>query len=242
VGSLTFTDQTKVFDSVQPPVPMTKTLADLQVLVDGQAAPIHFVSPKQINYFIPWSTPSSGFADVIVLKPSTGQIIASTSLQMDVASPGLFTRDATGAGQIAAVIGTNDGKVWCNGPDAPPAGVCTGGFRGVAPGEELSLYGTGQGFISGAPADGDITPGALSTDKPRVFIDGVSKNGGYLDDSDVTYSGLGPFQIGVWQVNVRIPDTPIGPAPGVHAIILQHKGIFSILQGMKPTTIVVKAK
>ncbi len=189
-------EETKVFDELPNPIPMPKELADVQVLINDQPAPLHFVSPRQINFFMPMNAPTSGTVDVLVTRPSTGQVFASGALRMDVASPGLFTANASGSGQLAAL--NQDSSV--NSPSNP------------APrGSVVQLFGTGQGFVPGAPPDGD-TPGGrqiLTEEKARVFI-GTD----FVPDSDVTYSGLAPNLIGVWQINFRIPSR-VAPGPAV---------------------------
>ena len=79
---------------------MPKNLVDIQVLVNGQQAPLYYVSPGQINMLVPENAPTSGTAEVDVVRTSTGQILGSYTVSMDVASPGLFLRGAT---QVAAL-------------------------------------------------------------------------------------------------------------------------------------------
>jgi len=79
-----------VFDQVPNPIPMASVLGDIQVLVNNVPSPIHFISPRQINFLIPKATPSSGDVDVTITQKSTGQIVATTSMSM--------------AGRIAGVL------------------------------------------------------------------------------------------------------------------------------------------
>jgi len=187
---------------------MPKRLADIEVLVNEEAVPLHFVSPGQINFLMPMNAPTSGTVSVLVQRPSSGQILGYGVLRMDVASPGLFTANASGSGQLAAL--NQDNTV--NGPgNAAPRGSV------------VQLFATGAGFIPGAPPDGE-TPGGrqiLTPEKPRVFI-GTD----FVPDSDVLYSGLAPGLIGVWQINFRIPDrVPPGNAVLVY---VQYKDIPSM--------------
>ncbi len=201
-------DETRVFDQEPNPIPMPRQLADVQVLVNDEPVPLHFVSPTQINFLMPMNAPSSGTVNVLVQRPSTGQILGFGALQMAAASPGLFTAAATGSGQLAAL--NQDNTV--NGAGNP-----------AARGSIVQLFATGAGFIPGAPPDGD-TPGGrqiLTPEKPRVFI-GTD----FVPDSDVVYSGLAPGLIGVWQINFRIPDRV---APGNAVLVyVQYRDIPSM--------------
>jgi uncharacterized protein (TIGR03437 family) len=141
---------------------------------------------------------------------------------MDIASPAMFTRPPTGVGQIAA-INHADGQI--NSANNP-----------VRPGDAIQLFGTGAGHIPGAPPDGEVAQGIISTPvMPNVFV-----NSRWLNDYDpslILYSGLAPGLIGVWQVNIVIPDYV--PNSDNVLIIINMKDRFSVGQGMT-TTIAVR--
>jgi uncharacterized protein (TIGR03437 family) len=105
---------------------------------------------------------------------------------MNASIPGLFTQSATGSGTVAAL--NQDNTV--NGPTNP-----------AVQGSVLQIFGTGQGYIPGAPPDGTATPGPLSTPNAPFVIIGTER----VDGSAILYSGLAPGLVGVWQVNVQIP-------------------------------------
>jgi uncharacterized protein (TIGR03437 family) len=95
----------------------------------------------------------------------------------------------------------------------------------AAAGSYISIYATGQGFLQGAPPDGDIPrSGLVSTSvQPKVWI-----NACYVDDSSCTgetgvenveFSGLSPQFPGVWQINVRIPKNT-GPGSQIPIFIV----------------------
>jgi uncharacterized protein (TIGR03437 family) len=71
-------------------VPYPTVLADTQVLFNGQPAPLLLVSPGQINFMIPMSAPTSGTADVQVVRQSTGQILTDGLVAMNTVSPAVF--------------------------------------------------------------------------------------------------------------------------------------------------------
>jgi uncharacterized protein (TIGR03437 family) len=202
-GAAAFGTGTAAAQSVSP---LPQTLADTQVLFNGQPTPLYFVSPTQINFVVPMGkqpgdVPTSGTADLQVVHVSTGQVLAAGSVQMNVASPGIFQLDFTGLLRRAAVL-NEDGTV--NSPTNP-----------AARGSVIQIYGTGQGFTPGAPDDGNAAQSPVPTPGTPVVIINICK----VDDSactheppgNVKYSGLSAFP-GGWQINVRIPqNTPINP-------------------------------
>ena len=71
--------------------------------------------------------------------------------------------------------------------------------------------------------------------KPRVVINPAS---GFVPDEDVTYSGLAPGLVGVWQINVKIPKS-VPPGSSVPVFIV-YRDIASINTGQLNTTIAIK--
>jgi uncharacterized protein (TIGR03437 family) len=82
-------------------IPLPTALAGTVVKVNGEAAPLFFVSPNQINYLIPAGTPA-GIASVVVTS-GDGKVAAGT-VQIATAAPALFTADASGSGPLAAQL------------------------------------------------------------------------------------------------------------------------------------------
>lgn len=75
------------------------------------------------------------------------------------------------------------------------------------PGSLLTMFGTGFGPVNNQPATGlpatDFTSTTLNT--PTVTIGGIP--------AEVTFSGLAPGLVGVWQVTVKLPEgVTFGPA------------------------------
>jgi uncharacterized protein (TIGR03437 family) len=201
-----FGSETVVFNELPQPLPLPRQLGDVEVMVNGQAAPLFFVSPRQINLQVPNATPASGSAELMVQRRSTGQVLAAGAVPMSAVSPALFTIAASGTGQAAAV--NEDGTI--NGPTSP-----------ARPGTVISLYGTGAGLLPGGPADGEPATGIVETDeKPVVLLNNAS-----LEADSVLYSGAAPGFVGLWQINLRIPatQTPGNAIP----VTVQYKGVVS---------------
>ena len=193
-----FGDQTAAASAT----PWPTALADIQVLVNDVPTPVYYVSPGQINFLVPMNIPTSGTAEFQVVKVSLGQILASGSANLDRVAPALFSSNGSGSGQLAAL--NEDGTV--NGPT-----------NMVSRGKVIVLYGTGAGFVSGAPPDGTPATGALNTDAQppavRVLI-----GSDFVPDANILYSGLAPGFPGLWQLNVKIPDT-VAPNPSTVVVV-----------------------
>ncbi len=209
-------DTANAFD-VPNALPLPTTLADLQVTVNGTAAPLYYVGPAQINFAMPWNAPTNGTADVQVLKVSTGQLLAASQVPMNIVSPAIFVTASAGAGAKLAAAINQDGTV--NDATHP-----------AKPGEYISIYATGQGLVSSPPADGDIprnglvgAPGSLRVFIGSDYTDQISLQGSEqrsipgVDNNFIQFSGLSPAFPGMWQINVRIPQAT---APGAQTVRL----------------------
>jgi uncharacterized protein (TIGR03437 family) len=187
--------------------PIATTLGDVQVSVGGTTAPLLYASPSQINFQVPDATPVGGLEEIQVGRVSTGQVLASWLFQIDAESPGLFTVNGSGSGQVAAL--NQDGSL-NNGANPAKAGSI------------VTLYATGQGPISGMPVAGQVAEGLFATtETPQVFI-----NAGFVPPGDVQWSGLAPGFAGLWQINVKVPaDAP----PGDVVVFIIYGGVNSIL-------------
>ena len=197
-------------------VPISTVLGDVQVTVGGRPAPLTLVSTGQINFQVPSATPVGVVQEVQVDKVSTGQVLASWLFRIDAESPGLFTVDGSGSGQIAAV--NEDGSL-------------NNGAHPAKAGSVVTLYATGQGLLNTMPGDGQAGQGIVTTsDTPQVFI-----NSGFVPQEDVLFSGLAPGFAGLWQINVKIPGN-VPPADVI--VFISYGGINSILDpnGIRRTT------
>ena len=66
------------------------------------------------------------------------------------------------------------------------------------PGDTIAIYCTGLGPVSNPPAPGALASGSLTTSTPAVYIDGIQ--------GQVTFSGLSPGAVQLYQVNVVVPQ------------------------------------
>jgi len=179
--------------------PLPPSLAGTSVTINGTVAPLFYVSPTQINLQVPWSTQWFTFsytpASVVVTTPAG----SSTPVQVAVygSSPSFFSQDGSGCGQAAVLNLNPDGSVSVNSPS-----------NSAAPGDYISLYGTGIGLPMKSPADGTFSAGLA----PLQSQPGIDFGGNPVNVL-LPYAGLAPSLVGVDQINVQIPEgTPEGCA------------------------------
>lgn len=205
-------------EAVANTVPLPTVLADTEVQFNDVPIPLYYAGPGQINYLVPMNAPTSGRAEIVVLRKSTGQVVAAAPVQMGTVAPGFFTATATGRGQVAAL--NQDNTV--NGPT-----------NAIPRGQVIQMYGTGLGFVAGAPPDGTPTPSdrLYEGEKPDVFLNGLP-----VPAANVLFSGLAPGFVGVWQLNVRVPDNV--PPGNAISVLVRLRSVPS--QNQLGTTIAVR--
>jgi uncharacterized protein (TIGR03437 family) len=166
------------------------TEAGVSVLIGGIVAPLFVVTPGQINFQVPWQL--AGQTQTTLTVTSGDMTSAPITVPLASPAPGIFL--LTTAGQ-AAVLVANTTAI------AAPAGTFPGS-RPAQQGEYISIYCTGLGPVThepatGAPAAADtvsLTTGGSVT----VSVGGVN--------APVSFSGLAPGFLGLYQVNAQIPS------------------------------------
>lgn len=192
-------------------VPLPTLLADASLKLGSTLAPLFFVSPQQINFQVPWEwsgyTPSGLIANYV----TRGLAMVNIATY----APGIFTTTQTGSGQGAISI-TQTGEV------AAPSGSIPGrAARPAKRGEYLSIYCTGLGPVcwgglaTGAAASSEWL--CATTTTPTVAVGGVS--------ATVSFSGLAPGFVGLYQVNVQVPDN--APTGSAVSVVLTIGGVNS---------------
>ena len=189
-------------------LPLPTTLAGVTVEVNGIAAPLFFVSPLQINFQLPNQLEGQSEATLTVsVHGATGspQMVSLSSF-----GPGLFATNAAGSGQGAILIAATSEV-------AAPSGSIPGrAARPVNHGEFISIFCGGLGDVTNRPASGEAAssdPLSTTITNPTVTIGGIQ--------GAVNFSGLAPGFVGLYQVNVEVPEG-VEPGSEVLLVLLQN--------------------
>ncbi len=167
-------------------------LAETRVLFQGAPAPLLYVSKNQSSCVVPYA--SGALRSVMITVERNG--IAGPPFQARVtqSAPGLFTADASGRGQAAAL--NQDSSR--NGPDNP-----------AMAGSIVTVYLTGEGETDPPGIDGKPAGDPL----PEPVQDVTAEIGGL--PAAVHYAGGAPgFTAGLMQVNLQVPQA-VQPGPNV---------------------------
>jgi uncharacterized protein (TIGR03437 family) len=163
----------------------------VHVIVGGLAAGIYYVSPTQINFLVPSILLPGSTTVTVALNGIAGPTIP---VQIAAGAPAFFQLDTQ------SVIATR-----------PDASVVTAD-NPASPGDTLILYATGMGQVVPPLSDREVPLRALAIKQLsdlKVNIDGVP-----LDASFIAYAGVCPGFAGLYQVNLRLPDT-VNPNPEI---------------------------
>jgi uncharacterized protein (TIGR03437 family) len=149
------------------------------VWVNGSIAPVFYASPGQFNVQIPWEVTGMGSFNMIV-----------NGMPSNVVSRGVYTYspDVFMISAAQGAITHADGSLVSN---ASPATV----------NETVVVYATGLGPVSGAMVTGK--PASSTSLQPTTPQPATATLGGI--PATVSFSGLTPGFIGLYQVNVQVP-------------------------------------
>jgi uncharacterized protein (TIGR03437 family) len=188
------------------PTPMSITagyvdtsLAGVSVTIDGQNAPLVYVSASQLSAQVPYEATTGNNKAVSVTNGANPA--ATTTVTIAATSPGIFTADGSGSGQAAALNYSASTSQYSLNSSSNPAKI----------GDTVLLYLTGEGDynatplsgVAGASNTGYIIPSSLSplpqvSPLPTVTIGGA--------DATVSYAGpMVGSMLGLLQMNVVVP-------------------------------------
>ena len=187
-------------------VPLPTSLGGVSVQINGVSVPLFFVSSTQINFQFPWEL--LGQTTVTITISINGQTSAPQTVTLAPSGPAIFATNSQGTGQGAIQIANTT-------TFAAPVGSISGAeTRPARNGEFITIYCTGLGNVTNRPATGVAASGnpLSATAAPTVTIGGVS--------AAINFSGLAPGFVGLYQVNVQVPNNaPAGDAVPVIVII-----------------------
>ncbi len=173
------------------------TAKSVTVRVNNVNAPLYYISPGQINFQVPWATPTSGSVNVSVVV--NGFNTNAVSVPVATAAPGLFY----GLGDNQAAVLNSDSSINNLLNPAPVSSV-------------ISAYLTGSGPLSTVEKDG-----VPASDKVLSFLQASNSAtiGGL--PATISFAGLAPGYIGLVQMNIAVPSAL---APGVYPLIITIDG------------------
>lgn len=162
----------------------------MRVLIDGQPAPLLYVSSTQINAVAPFRIAEKKTA-MLQVETASGERL-EVEVPVTNAMPAVFAMRMPGSSVSIAKAINQDGSI--NSLQNP-----------AARGSIVSIWVSGVGLLNPTPADGML---ASSTDsRPSLAVTAM------FDDrpAEVVYAGPSPGLInGLMQVNVRIPQILTG--------------------------------
>ena len=188
------------------------TLGGASVTFNGISAPMFSAFPGQLNVQIPDGLGTAISAMVVVTVG--GQSSAPQTVPLGSFSPGLFSTNQKGTGQGAIQIANTSTYAAASGSISGSAS------RAVKPGEFITIYCTGLGAVSNPPAPGTAAsnnPLSHTLSTPKVTIGG--------DAATVSFAGLSPGYVGLYQVNAQIPADAAGG--GTVTVQLSIGGVVS---------------
>lgn len=166
-----------------------------------------------MNVQIPWEL--AGQSSATLTATTAGGASAGIPVAIAPAAPAIFSTNQQGTGQGVVLIASS-------GEIAAPTGSIEGrGHRPANKGEFLTIYCLGLGDVDNRPATGATSPSAEPLGRvrvmPTVTIGDVN--------AEVTFAGLAPGFVGLYQINVRIPDD--APSGAAVNLVINTSGVAS---------------
>jgi uncharacterized protein (TIGR03437 family) len=181
------------FTGVSAPTSLDGT----SVTIGGQPAFISYISPGQINAQVP-SNIGTG-AQPLIIKTAAGTS-ATYAVTVNSQEPGLLAPASFQIGATQYVVALfQDGVTY-----ALPTGALPGvSSRPAKAGDILTLYGIGFGRVVPETTAGQIVQTAATLATPfQLFFSSTAV--------PVSYAGLAPGAVGLYQINVTVPSRTFG--------------------------------
>jgi uncharacterized protein (TIGR03437 family) len=190
-------------------VPLPTVLGGVQILVNGTPAPLFYVDANQADIQVPFGLTSSQMVVQALRNGQPGNLI---SAPVDAIAPRLFALrglpSAPDSSPYGIVINSSDNTLALPSNLGVPA-------HPAHRGDVVTIYALGLGPVSPSVGTGVGAPGAeplaRSANPVQVFF-----GGGFITPTSAmpAYAGLAPNFVGLYQINVTIPDdAPLGNVP-----------------------------
>lgn len=168
-------------------LPLPQTLGGVQVTVNGQPAPLFYVTSTQIACLVPSAIqPNSGIYYATIQVNNNGMLSNAVTVYTSNTAPGVFSQGSSGVGPAAAQL-ADYSLITATNP--------------AIPGGDAIIYLSGLGSVSPSVADGAAAPStpplSSTTATPSVDFGG---------QASVLFSGLTPTLAGLYQIDVGVPS------------------------------------
>jgi uncharacterized protein (TIGR03437 family) len=191
-------------------------LDGVSVSIDGQPAFVDFVSPNQVDVLLPSNIPTGPLQLTLTNGAATS---GPFTVNVNSTEPGLLAPGSFKVGANQCVVAQ-----FIDGTYALPAGAIAGvASRPAKPGETIIIYGVGFGAVTPAIPAGQIVGAA------NQLVASLQVSFGQTP-AQVTYFGLAPNLVGVYQFNVVVPPVPdsdvvplsfnLGGVPGTQKLVI----------------------
>jgi uncharacterized protein (TIGR03437 family) len=191
--------------------PVPTSLSGAQVRLGDQLLPLFYARDNQINAQVPFGLPVNTKLQLVVTHGST--LSVPSDLSVAAAQPAVFSTNQQGTGQGAIVNGVTN--------------VLADAGHPLHAGDVATIYCTGLGSVNPAVPEGvaaSTTVLSRTTTPVTVTIGGK--------DAAVSFSGLAPGFVGLYQVNAVVPA---GLSSDAVPVVLTTSG-----QSSPPVTISVR--
>jgi uncharacterized protein (TIGR03437 family) len=166
--------------------PLPTSISGLSIrLGGGTPAPLFSVAGGQVNFQVPWEL--TGQSQTTLAAILNGYSSAAQTVRLAPFAPAIFSINAEGSGQ-GAILNAAYYPVDFTHPATAGSTV-------------ILIYCTGLGAVTSQPASGSAAPLtslSYTTTNPTVTIGGAQAD-------NVSFSGLAPGYVGLYQVNAQVP-------------------------------------
>jgi uncharacterized protein (TIGR03437 family) len=190
----------------------TTGLGGVTVTINNLACPVYYVSATQLAVIVPYAVAANqtGLANIQV--NNKGVLSNIVQMYLTDAAPGAFSQATNGIGLGAILHAATGLEVTATNP--------------AQPGEYLSVFLTGLGTVSPVVNDGALGPVPLSysdvynAGNLAVYFNDYNSAGSVGNQGTIQFAGLAPFLAGLYQINVQVPTSGLGPGDDVYIEIV----------------------
>jgi uncharacterized protein (TIGR03437 family) len=187
--------------------PLPVTLGGIKLSMGGIDMPLFYSGTGQVNAQVPAELPANSQTAIVAraISGTTETDSVPTNVTLGPAEPGIFIAAEAGALNQGAILN--------------PAGQVVDATNPSSIGGVIVIFCTGLGATTPSVATGQAAPSSSAVNVPvTVTIGGVAA-------TNVSYAGLAPGFVGLYQINVVVPaGVTVGPTVPV---VLTQNGVAS---------------